>query len=169
MESNVTAPLQTAFVAVDAGEIAGIEGRIAVFADGTDTLDPLARQVNRLSKGAVARLVGSDAFGKAKAGSGHLLAHPAGLAAEAVQVVKLPKRPSPAEARLAGAAIAGFNTAVPLTVLGGNQARIAEVAQGLDLKSYAFNDYRTRKEDAPEPNRAVRFVVRNPEAAEAAF
>ena len=68
---------------------------------------------------------------------------PAGLAAEAVQVVKLPRRPAAAEARLAGAAIAGFNGSVPLTVLAGGQARIAEVALGLALRAYDFNDYRT--------------------------
>ncbi|MFO1143417.1 MAG: leucyl aminopeptidase [Amaricoccus sp.] len=165
----MTAPLQTAFVAVDPGKIAGIEGRIAVFADGASPLDPLARQVNRLSRGAVDRLVASPAFARAKAGSGHVLAHPAGLAAEAVLVVKLPRRPTPAEARLAGAAIAGFNESVPLTVLAGPQARVAEVAQGLSLRAYEFTDYRARKEDAPAPNRAVAFQVKDTAAADEAF
>ena len=83
----MTAPLQTDFATPDGTEIAAIEGRIAVFADGTNPLDPLARRLDRLSKGAVARLVASDAFARAKPGSGHVLAHPAGLAAVAVQVV----------------------------------------------------------------------------------
>ena len=56
-----------------------------------DVLDPLARRVDRLTRGAVGRLVASEFFTKAKAGSGHVLAHPTGLAAEAVQVVKLPR------------------------------------------------------------------------------
>ena len=106
---------------------------------------------------------------KAKAGSGHVLAYPAGLVAEAVQVVKLPKRPSVAEARLAGAAIAGFNGTVPLTVLAGAQARVPEVALGLALRSYEFTEYRTPEKDAKTPNRAVTIQVRDPEAAAAAF
>ena len=90
----MTAPLQTAFAAAAPEKIARIAGRIVVFADGTRTLDPLARRVDRLTRGAVARLVAAPAFAKAKAGSGHVLAYPGGLAAEAVQVVKLPRRPT---------------------------------------------------------------------------
>jgi leucyl aminopeptidase len=165
----VTAPLQTAFAAAAPDEIARIPGRIVVFAEGAGSLDPLARRVDRLTRGAVGRLVGASAFAKAKAGSGHVLAWPGGLAAEAVQVVKLPRRPTSTEARLAGAAIAGFNTDVGLTVLAGGQARVAEVALGLALRAYAFETYRTREKDAPEPNRAVTFQVRDPAAAEAAY
>ena len=165
----MTAPLQTVFAAADANEIAGIAGRIVLFADGAGGLDPLARRVDRLTRGALGRLLASPGFGRAKAGSGHVLAHPAGLAAEAVQVVKLSRKPAAAEARLAGAAVAGFNGSVPLTVLAGGQARLGEVALGLVLRSYEFNDYRTPEADAPAPNRAVTFAVRDPKAAEAAW
>ncbi len=165
----MTAPLQTAFVAAAPDGIARISGRIAVFAAGEGALDPLARRVDRLTRGAVARLLASPTFTRAKAGSGHVIAWPGGLAAEAVQVVKLPRRPTAAEARLAGAAIAGFNAAVPLTVLAGGQARVAEVAQGLALRAYAFDTYRTPEKDAPVLNRAVIFEVRDPAAAEASY
>ena len=165
----MTAPLQTDFVAAVPSKIAGAAGRLVVFAAGEGRLEALARRVDRLARGAVGRLVASDAFGRAKAGSGHVLAFPPGLAAEAVLVVKLPARPTVAEARLAGAAIAGFNASVPLTVLAGAQARVAEVALGLALRAYEFREYRTPEPDAPAPNRAVSFQVRAPEAAAAAF
>jgi leucyl aminopeptidase len=165
----VTALLQTDFVAAEPEKIAEISGRITVFADAGGALDPLARRVDRLTRGAIGRLLESDAFGKAKAGSGHVLAYPAGLAAEAVQVVKLPRRPSVAEARLAGAAIAGFNGTVALTVLAGAQGRVAEVALGLVLRGYEFTEYRTPEKDAKPPNRAATFQVRDPDAAAAAF
>ncbi|HRO11446.1 leucyl aminopeptidase [Amaricoccus sp.] len=165
----MTAPLQTAFVAAEPEKIARIPGRLVVFADEAGTLDPLARRVDRLTRGALGRLRAGADFARAKAGSGHVLAWPGGLAAEAVQVVKLPKRPTPAEARLAGAAIAGFNAGAPLTVLAGGQARVAEVAQGLALRAYAFETYRTPGKDTPAPNRSVAFQVRDPEAAAAAF
>jgi leucyl aminopeptidase len=54
-------------------------------------------------------------------------------------------------------------------VLAIGQARVAEVALGLALRAYAFETYRTREKDAPEPNRAVTFQVRDPAAAEAAY
>jgi len=165
----VTAPLQTDFVAAVPSKIAGAAGRLVVFAAGEGRLEALARRVDRLARGAIGRLVASDAFGRAKAGSGHVLAFPPGLAAEAVLVMKLPARPTVAEARLAGAAIAGFNASVPLTVLAGAQARVAEVALGLALRAYEFREYRTPEPDAPAPNRAVSFQVRAPEAAAAAF
>jgi len=164
----VTAPLQTAFAAIEPRGVAAIGGRIVVFAAGADPLDPLLRRIDRLTRGAVARLLASPAFAKAKPGSGHVLAHPAGLTAEALQVVKLPRRPAVAEARLAGAAIAGFNSSVPLTVLAGSQARISEVALGLALRTYDFSEYRTPEPETPAPNRAVSFLVRDPRAAEAA-
>ena len=127
----MTAPLETAFAAPEPELLAGLQGRIVVFADPAGKLDPLARRLDRLTRGAIGRLVAGPAFAKGKAGSGHVLAWPAGLAAEAVQVVKLGRRPEVAEARAAGAAIAGFNGTVPLTVLAGGQGRVAEVALGL--------------------------------------
>ena len=170
MESIVTAPLQTAFVAAAPEKIADTAGRLVVFAEAPGaSLDPLARRVDRLSRGAVTRLLGSDAFAKASAGSGHVLAFPAGLAAEAVLVVKLPRKPSPADARRAGAAIAGFNGSVPLAVLAGGHARVAEIAQGLVLRAYDFTAYRRVEADTPAPNATATFHVKDPDAAEAAF
>jgi leucyl aminopeptidase len=165
----VTAPLQTAFVATAPDNYATLSGRIAVLADGSTPLDPLIRKLNRAMGGALLRLIESPAFVRAKAGSGHLLAWPGGIAAEAVMVVKLPKKPTPAEARAGGAAIAGFNATVPLTVIAGRQARSAEVALGLALKAYAFDEYRKPEGDAPTPNREVRFEVKDPEAVAAEF
>ncbi len=165
----MTAPLLTEFVATAPDKYATLPGRIVVFSDGAMPLDPLIRRLNRAAGGAIARLVASPAFAKARAGSGHALAFPSGIAAEALLVVKLPKKPSPAEARLAGAAIAGFNAAEPLTLAAGGQSRIADVVQGLVLRAYAFTAYRAPEKDAPVPNRLVRIEVRDPEAATAAF
>ena len=165
----MTAPLQTAFVAAEPEKIADVSGRIALFADVGGTLDPLARRVDRLTRGAVRRLVDSAAFERAEAGSGHVLAHPAGMAAEAVQVVKLSRKPSAAEARRAGAAIAGFNGTVPLTVLAGGQARAGEAVQGLLLRAYDFSVYRTQEKEGSERNASLTVQVKDPEAAEADF
>ncbi len=165
----MTAPLQTTFGEAESDQIAGLEGRIVVFLEPEGALDPLARQVDRLTRGALKRLAASAEFARAKSGQGLRLAYPARLAAEAVLAVKLARRPSAAEARKAGAGIAAFNGSVPLHVLVGARARAAEIAQGLALRAYAFDTYRTREEDEPEPNREVRFHVKDPEAVRAAF
>jgi hypothetical protein len=52
-------------------------------------LDPAGRRLNRLTKGALARLAGSDRFEKSKVGDTVTLSFPAGLAAEALIVLKL--------------------------------------------------------------------------------
>ncbi|PZQ50502.1 MAG: leucyl aminopeptidase [Rhodovulum sulfidophilum] len=165
----MTAPLQTAFTEADQADIAAIAGRLVVFADETGTLSPLTRKVDRLAKGAIGRLVASQAFAKAKSGSAHALAFPAGLAAESLIVVKLPRKATAAEARAAGAAIAGFNGSAALSVLAGALPLAAEVALGLGLRAYAFTTYRKVEEDAPKPNDSVTFLVKDPAAVEAAF
>ena len=105
----MTAPLQTDFQTADPAAIADIKGRVALFLAEDGAMDPLARRVDALTGGAVKRLAAGDAFAKAGPGSGETLAWPSGMAAEALLVVKLARRPSPEQARKAGAAIAGFN------------------------------------------------------------
>jgi leucyl aminopeptidase len=165
----VTAPLKTVFADIDPAGLAAIEGRIAVIVGPDGVLDPVARRLDKLMRGALTRLVAGEAFTKARPASGHVLAWPAGLAAEAVQAVKLARKPTPDEARRAGATIAGFNGSVQLTILAGNNARAADLALGLVLRAYDFTEYRTPEPDAKTPNRSVTIAVRDRAAAEAAF
>lgn len=165
----MTAPLQTTFAEVEAIEIPEISGRVVVFLDETGAMGPLARKVDRLSRGALSRLAASDAFAKLKSGGGQTLSFPAGLQAEAVLALKYPRKPTAADARAAGATIAGFNAATPLSILAGSTPRIAEIALGLGLKAYDFSLYRTPAEDAVIPNTEARFLVRDADAATKAF
>lgn len=165
----MTAPLQTSFVETAPDKFATLAGRLVVLLDGTTPLDPALRKLNRAMGGALLRLVESREFAAAKSGKTQVLAFPAGLAAEAVLVVKLPNKPTASEARNAGAAIAGFNGSTPLTVIAGRQPLIAEVALGLALKAYAFDTYRKQDPETPEPNREVRIEVKDPAAAAAEY
>jgi len=169
MEMSVTTPLKTVFTEMDAAGLAAQEGRIAVLVAPDGAMDAMARRLDRLSRGALGRLVAGEAFGKAKPGSGHVIAYPAGLAAEAVQVVKLARRPSAEDARRAGAAIAGFNGSAPLTVLAAAQAKTAELVLGLLLRAYDFTEHRSPDPEAAPPNRSVTVVVRDAAKAEAEF
>ncbi|MFV2001411.1 MAG: M17 family metallopeptidase, partial [Paracoccaceae bacterium] len=139
----MTTPVIAEFKAVDLDVIAGFEGRVVVLVPAAGTLDAAARRLNRLSKGSVARLVKSDGFAKMKSGEALDLAFPAGLAADAVQVVKLERRCPVAQARAAGATIAKAKSAKPLLVLAGNLKHPGELALGLGLRAYAFDDHKT--------------------------
>ena len=165
----MTALLQTDFAEAVPSEIADLEGRVAVFIAPDGAMDAHARRVDRLSRGALKRLAASPAFARLKPGEAKALGFPAGMAAEALLAVKLPRRPSPEDARRAGASLAAFNESAPLTVIAGGLRRAPEIAQALVLRAYEFDLYRTRKDDAPEPNRAARFLVKDPEAAAADF
>jgi len=165
----MTTPPKIRFHEVDTAAIATLGGRISLLADASGAMDALARKVNTLSKGAVARLIASEGFVTLKEGEAQVLLFPAGLAAEAVQVVKLAKRPQVADARKAGAAMARFQAAskdgADLWVMAGNNRKPADIAYGLALRAYAFMAHKTGAETA---RGAVSVMVANPEETAAA-
>ncbi len=80
-------------------------GRVVVFAAPDAPLPRAAKCVDRLTRGAVARAVASDGFAKGGAGSGLTLDWPSGMAARALQIIHLPRRPAPEAQRKAGVTI----------------------------------------------------------------
>ncbi|MBC7156164.1 MAG: leucyl aminopeptidase, partial [Rhodobacteraceae bacterium] len=160
----MTRPAEIAFLETDLEALPATTGRIVAFAAPDGRLDAGARRLNRLTRGAIARLVASPAFATARDGDGFDLAYPAGLAAEAVQVVRLPRRADVATARRAGATIAAACGEAAVLVLAGGLTRPAEVAYGLALRGYDFATHRTAE---AKPAGAVRFMLANPEAAAA--
>ena len=163
----MTRPAEIQFQDIDLAAIAAYPGRISVLVDPNGGLSQLSRKVNGLTKGAVARLIASDTFEKLAEGEGHNLSFPAGLAAEAVQVVKLSKRPTVLTARKAGAAMSVFQGKSALTVLAGNNPKTADIAFGLALRGYDFIDHKTPKHD-DLPKGPVTIVASNPEQVAAA-
>ena len=158
-------PVPIRFVATDLEALAARTGRIAVLADAGQPLSPAARRLDRLMKGALARAVGSDAFGRLKAGEAMELAYPAGLAADAVQLVRLPRRTDAAQARKAGSAMGKALGPAGLLVLAESHAAAPEIAFGLAMRAYDFNPHKTgEKKEAG----AVDMMVSNPEAIAAA-
>lgn len=156
----MTALAEMNFVASDPSEIAGLKGKISLLVDSDGRMDVLARKVNSLSKGSVKRLVESSVFSKLEEGQGHALSFPNGLAADAVLVVKLAKRPTQADARKAGAAMARFQGETELTVLAANAPKAADIAFGIALRGYAF----TARKSGPQTSQgAVRVMVTKPD------
>jgi leucyl aminopeptidase len=142
----MTSPISISFVETDFDQMREREGKIAVFATEDGKIDASARRANRLTKGAVARLLDSEKWGKVKEGEGVALSFPTGLLATALMVVKLPRRPSVELARKTGATLAKFKGDEALLIGAGNLTRIDEISLGLALRAYAFTDHKTETE-----------------------
>jgi leucyl aminopeptidase len=128
----------------DLDALANAVGRIAVLVTPDGKMDAGARRANRLSKGAVARLLQSESFAKAKPGQVISLAWPAGMKAEALDVLVTARRCTPVEARKAGAAMAKVKGDKALLVMAGNMARAADLALGLALRDYRFETHKSK-------------------------
>ncbi|MFY0633144.1 MAG: leucyl aminopeptidase [Vannielia sp.] len=145
--------------------IAGAGGRIVVLVPESGQLDVAARRVNRLAKGALKRFVESEAFAKLEEGEAKDLAWPAGLEAEAVQVVRLSRRPSLEDARRAGAAIGKAAGEGPVLVLAGGAKRVDAVLLGAMLGAY---DYVEMTSKAPKPQPEITVMVNKPDEIDGA-
>jgi leucyl aminopeptidase len=154
-------PLPIQFQPTDLEALASAKGRIAVLADAATPLTPALRRLDRLTKGALARALGSDAFGKLKPGEGMELAFPAGLACDALQVLRLAKRADLASARKAGAAIGRAHGTGGTLVLAEGHARAADLAFGLAMRAYDFNAHKSGEKTTPGP---VTLMATDPEA-----
>lgn len=162
----MTEPLRPVLHTPDSLSLAGAEGRIAIFAEPEGRLQDGARGLPRAVRQVLGRLLASSGWTKLKPGEAMHLAFPAGLAAEGLIVVKLPRRPSRKEARAAGAAIAKLRGEGPLTVAAGSLPLAEEMALGLILRAYDFAEHRT----APSPRPAagpVTILCRDPEGVAA--
>ncbi len=145
----MTTPIAMTFVETDLDALAGAEGRLAVLVTPDGKLDLAARRLNKLTRGALARLAESEAWGKVKPGEGVTLAWPAGLAANALKVVKLARRATAEDARKAGATLAKFKGTDALTVCAGT-ARAGDLVLGLALRGYDFLTHKTAPGEAPK-------------------
>lgn len=163
-EFPMSHPVPIQFQPVDLEALATATGRIALLVDEGGKLGAAGRRLDRLMKGALARFVGSDAFSALKSGEAADLAWPAGLAAEAVQVVKLERKADLAAARKAGAAVGrGLSKLATLVICEGH-SRAAEVSFGLAMRAYDFTAHKTAEAKLPGP---VTMMVAAPEAVAA--
>jgi leucyl aminopeptidase len=154
-------PAEIQFKDITLDVLADARGKIVVFVDADGKLDQGARRINALTRKAVARFAQSEGFEKMAEGDLAALGYPSGLSAEAVCVVKLGRRPSVSAARKAGAQIAKAQGNADLLVFAGNIQRAEEIALGLALRGYRFDDHKTAD---PKPKGKVTFMVSKPEA-----
>ncbi|WP_163850256.1 leucyl aminopeptidase [Pseudooceanicola aestuarii] len=143
----MTDPLRISAQDHDLDSLSTATGRIAVVLDPTAALPAHARRLNRTMRGALKRLLDSDGFAERKAGELVSLAWPAGLEAEAVDVLCLPRRAAAAEARKAGAALAKQAGKGGLTIVTGPLKNLSDMALGLMMRAYEYDAQRTEKSD----------------------
>jgi leucyl aminopeptidase len=155
-------PVAIKFEALTSDGLAAVAGRIVVLSDGT--LAPVARRLDRVMRGALARAVASDAFAKLKPGDAMELAYPAGLVADSVQIVQLPKKVDVLTARKAGGTM-GKALSAKATLVLGEHPRAADIAFGLAMRAYDFTPHKTGEQTSSGP---VTMMVAAPEAVAAA-
>ncbi len=149
----------------DLNDLKDRTGRIAVFAAPGVKLDQNARRLDKMTRGALARALEGDAFGKSKAGDLISLTFPGGMAAEAIDVVHLARPISTENARKAGAALAKVRGKSDLLVLAGSNRNMAELAFGIAMRDYGFEDHKS----SPKPREgAVTLMCSKPEDVAAA-
>ena len=162
----MTAPTPIEFVTYSPEDLAVTYGKIAVFVTEDGKMDQGARKINALTKKTVARVAEGASFQKAKAGDALPVTMPVGLAAVTLLVVKLPRRPTSQEARKAGAALAKHRGTEDLLVLAGSTYRSEEIAQGIVMRSYSYDEHKT---DEKKDTGSVTLAVSDPEAAAALY
>ncbi len=153
----MTKPVPVQFQAIDQKALSAFAGRIAVFLPEKGTLGAAEKALDKAMRGALKRFAGSDAFGKMKEGDAKDLAFPGGIAAEAVQVVRLTSAEG-TDARKAGAAVGKALGPAGAVLLGAG----TEVVLGAVLKAYAFTDHKSKPGDAPGQ---LTVMVADPAAA----
>ena len=166
----MTTPAKISFAETDIDAIAAFEGRVVVLVGADGKLDPGARRVNKLARGAVERLVASAGFGKLEQGQARDLAFPSGLAAEAVQVIRLDRQATGEAARAAGVAIGQNSGGKPVLVLAGALKGVTDLALGAVLRGYDYVDQKGSTPD-DEPRKArgeITVMVSKLEQAQAA-
>ncbi|MBV7409508.1 leucyl aminopeptidase [Maritimibacter sp. DP1N21-5] len=139
----MTDVIRPAFTELDLEAIGGLKGRVVVLSEGGTKMDKGARRVNRLMRGALARCVESEAFDKLKPGQSTTLSYPGGMDAKSVEVIKIAPKMTPEIARKVGGTIGKVLTGEEVTLLGGSERLLDQVALAATLRAYAFNAHKT--------------------------
>ena len=145
----MTRPVEISFVA-EVQDLRERDGRVAMILPRSPRGLP---GLSGAARAAAMRALASPAWGKLKPGQALELAFPSGMAADALQLVLLPKDADMTAARKAGAAIGARMGKGLVTVLAGNHPRAADIALGIALRGYDFDAYRTQPaEGEPDGN-----------------
>ncbi|WP_293452511.1 leucyl aminopeptidase [Planktotalea sp.] len=152
--------IATTFAAVDLDALAGFEGRIALVIAQDGKLDSGARRVNRLTKGAVARVIETGELEGASAGKVMTLTYPTGMAAQAIDILCLDRRPSVLDARAAGAGLGKAMGEGAALLIAESNTKIAQIVLGAAMRAYEFTPHKTKENDK---SRSLTVMCAKPE------
>ena len=139
----MTDVLTPEFVTTDLDAITGWEGKLVAILSIDGKMDAMARRVNKLAKGALARFAGSDVFADMPNGGCKTLDFLPGIAAASVVVTKLDRRADADTARCAGASAARAIGKSDAMVLAGSQKNAMALVQGYSLACYDFDAHKS--------------------------
>jgi len=162
----MTTPTAITFAEISVEDIAVTSRKVAIFVTEDGKMEQAARKVNSFTRKTVQRVAESDAFEKSKAGDAITVTMPVGLEAEALVIVKLPRRPTSTEARKAGASLAKQLGKDGMLVIAGGTYRVEEIAQGIAMRNYSYDAHKTGDKDETGD---VTFMVNDPDAATAVY
>ncbi len=159
-EKPLSHPVAIKFTHPETADVLAHPGRLVLIVETAKPQTVVAKAVNKAMRGGLARAMGSDAFGKLKPGETMDLAFPAGLAADVLQLVLLPKKSTQTEARKAGAAIGRLHTTSHTLVVAQSNPLAAELSFGLAMRAY---DFLAHKSAPARVMGEVTLAVSNPE------
>lgn len=163
----MTALPEIEVIASDSDDLMQEATTLALVVPEGGKLDLMARRVNRMTKGAVERLVASEQFTKAEQGAALSLAFPSGVEVDTLVVLKLDKNAPQITARKAGAQAAKLAQGAVLTLLVAKHKHTQEIALGAVLRSYAFLAHKTEDEDSAL--KKIQIAIDKTEAVDPVF
>ncbi len=159
----MTDPFMPELCATDPDRIAKHDGRVVLFADRDAPLAAISKAADDLTGGALARAMASAPFAKLKPGEGLSLAFPAGLAAEALQLIYMPSEPDAAMLRRAGLSI-GKAQSTSAALICADRLPLDEMLRSALLRAY---QYEAQKSDPKPGFGPYQVMVATPETAQA--
>lgn len=136
-------PVTPRFIETDLDAIAEFEGKVAIFISPKGQIGLGARRVNKLMKRNLIRLAQSQVFEDMPNAGCLAMPMPLGMKATEVLVIKMPKRATVDNARLAGANLAKAAGGADLLIIAGAGKRASEIAFACVLRQYSFHDHKT--------------------------
>ncbi len=118
-------------------------GLVVICVDAAGSFGPSAKRVNRLMKGTLKRFADTDIFERMAEGDVQRFPAPLGLAADAVLLLKMKKRPAVEVARKCGAKIAKEAGTAAINLFVTANSRAAQLAFGITLRRYRFDAHKT--------------------------
>lgn len=158
----MTKPVSITFAARDIETLSLAEGRVAILHEPGTAMSRGARRINRLTRGALARVLESDAFQKSKIGDVTTLAMPVGMSAEALDIVSIPRRAAGYAARKAGAALGKLLGEKGMLILAPSLKPVDQLAQAVSLRAYDYSEHKTAEAKTLGP---VTIQCADPETA----